>query len=512
MSMRETTAGAQASETHPRSSGFNPLSALWSGKAYRTALYFLLGLPVAILYASLIQFFWDSTPLNEPGGLFPLLLLVLGFGWLFTWGERFLARWLLGAQLTPAAPPLKPHAELSDHIVAHFRNPVTWKTIIYLIARIFPGILAGMLALWLFSVALELILTPIFALAANFYLLNPWFTTINNSYWALMGYSSIEDFIWQFAGGGNSVNFMAIIAAPFLGILLLLIGLWLFQGWGYAWAWFARQMLGINPLSIQLAETRVALTDASGRAERSDAARRQLILDASHELRTPVATVRAYLDSALLLEGERLDETLRRYLGVMQGEVERLGALVDDLLTLARADADTLRLDVRPVAAATVVEQVYQAMAPLAERERQVKLARQFPEDEAPLVYADSARLTQALMNLVRNAITHTPTGGLVSIALTFGSDPDTMAVTVSDTGDGISDEDLPHIFERFYRADTARARDTGGFGLGLSIVRDMVEAMGGAVSARNGPDGGAQFQITLRAVPATTAWWGQNR
>jgi two-component system sensor histidine kinase BaeS len=187
----------------------------------------------------------------------------------------------------------------------------------------------------------------------------------------------------------------------------------------------------------------------------------------------------------------------------MQSEVERLGSLVDDLLTLARADADTLSLDVRPVAADAVVEQVYQAMAPLAERERQVTLARQIPDEASSLVYADSARLTQALMNLTRNAITHTPTGGLVSIVLASGADPDSMLITVSDTGAGISEVDLPHIFERFYRADVARARDTGGFGLGLSIVRDMVEAMGGTVSARNGADGGAQFQITLRVVPA---------
>jgi signal transduction histidine kinase len=489
--------------------GFNPLRALWSGKAWRAALYCLLSLPIGILYANTVQAFWNLTPLNEPSGLFPLFLLLLAGGWILTRIERWLVVWLLDAKLTPTGPLLPPDASPWERIKAHFRNPVTWKSLVYLAARIFPALPLGLLALWVFTLALELILAPVFALISNFYLLDPWFAGVENVLgWYVYGYRGIEGFVQQLHNG-PIVN---IVAAPFLGILLLVVELWLFQGWGYAWAQFARQLLGINPLSMQLAETRVALTDASGRAERSDAARRQLILDASHELRTPVATVRAYLDSLLLLEGERLDETLRRYLGMMQGEVERLGALVDDLLTLARTDADTLRLDVRPIGAGAVVELVYQTMAPLAERERQVKLVRELPGDETPQVYADSARLTQALMNLVRNAITHTPTGGLVSIALAFGSDPNTMTITVSDTGAGISDEDLPHIFERFYRADAARARDTGGFGLGLSIVRDMIEAMGGSVGAGNGPEGGAQFQITLRAVPATAAWWGPEQ
>ena len=169
---------------------------------------------------------------------------------------------------------------------------------------------------------------------------------------------------------------------------------------------------------------------------------------------------------------------------------------------LARADADELRLDVRPVALGDLVEDVFRALEPLAERERQVALVRYVAPD-LPLAYADRDRLAQVLLNLVRNAIAYTPAGGIVSIDLAAGEAASTLTLTVTDTGMGIAEDDLAHIFERFYRTDASRARDTGGFGLGLSIVRDLVQAMGGAVAAERVPAGGSRFRVTLRAVTA---------
>ena len=139
-------------------------------------------------------------------------------------------------------------------------------------------------------------------------------------------------------------------------------------------------------------------------------------------------------------------------------------------------------------------------MAPLARRERQVTLTRSIPPD-LPLVLADRQRLMQVLLNLVRNAITYTPAGGIVSISLER-SDATQVALIVADTGMGIPPEELERVFERFYRTDASRARSTGGFGLGLAIVRDLVTAMGGSISAESTVGEGSRFRLLLHVAP----------
>jgi len=180
---------------------------------------------------------------------------------------------------------------------------------------------------------------------------------------------------------------------------------------------------------------------------------------------------------------------------VLNREVDRLAALVDELLTLASADAGRLQLEMGPVNAGEVATQVHDAMAPLAWRERHIQLL--CDTDGAPEVMADRGRLAQVLMNLVRNAITHTPEGGLVAIAVKpLETGP--VEMTVSDTGAGIEPDDADRIFERFYRTDASRTRATGGFGLGLAIAREMVDAMGGRISVDSSPGQGSKFTVTL--------------
>ncbi len=118
-----------------------------------------------------------------------------------------------------------------------------------------------------------------------------------------------------------------------------------------------------------------------------------------------------------------------------------------------------------------------------------------------PAAVADRQRLVQVLLNLVRNAVAYTPEGGIVAVTAER-SDPGQVAFTVVDTGVGIAPEDLPHVFERFYRADPSRTRASGGFGLGLAIVRDLVRAVGGAVELESVEGEGTRFRVLLPAAP----------
>jgi len=165
------------------------------------------------------------------------------------------------------------------------------------------------------------------------------------------------------------------------------------------------------------------------------------------------------------------------------------------VLALARADADELRLDVRPVDVALVVEQVCATVAPLARRERNLSLVHS-SAPALPRAMADRERLAQVITNLVRNAVNNTLDGGIISVDAKL--DGDRVAITVSDTGIGMEPEDLSRIFDRFYRTDQSRARDTGGSGLGLAIVRDLVTAMGGSVEAESVPGRGSVFHVWL--------------
>jgi signal transduction histidine kinase len=193
----------------------------------------------------------------------------------------------------------------------------------------------------------------------------------------------------------------------------------------------------------------------------------------------------------------RLDPEVVRYLDVVARETERLSSLVDDLLAVARAEAGELQLTVGPVSVVQVVHHVREALGPMARRQRRVTLLERLPEDGLPPVLADPDRLTQVMMNLVRNAVTYTPEGGLVSIEAAADG-PGHVALFVADTGIGIAPEDLERVFERLYRTDASRARSTGGFGLGLSIARDLVEAMGGTIAVDSEVGAGSRFTVRL--------------
>jgi signal transduction histidine kinase len=229
-----------------------------------------------------------------------------------------------------------------------------------------------------------------------------------------------------------------------------------------------------------------AINDTLERLERLFRAQQRLLADVSHELRTPLTAVRGNLDLM-----RRMGETDPESLAVVQEEVDRMTRLVGDLLLLARADAGGLPLARQPVELDNLFFEVY----------RQVDLLQKsvdiiVAEVDQVCVLGDADRLKQLFINLVDNAIKYTPSGGEVSLRL---SKSDGWAqVEISDTGIGIPPEDLPYIFDRFYRVDKARSRSQGGSGLGLSIAKWIAQAHGGDIRVSSELGKGTAFTVTL--------------
>lgn len=192
-----------------------------------------------------------------------------------------------------------------------------------------------------------------------------------------------------------------------------------------------------------------------------------------------------------------MDQETRNYLLVVAAETDRLGALVDDVLALARADADELHLDIGPVEVPELIDQVCKALVPLARRERNLSLVHSCAAG-LPRAMADRDRLAQVLTNLIRNSVNNTLDGGIISVEAAEAGDQ--VAITVSDTGIGMDPGDLSHIFDRFYRTGQSRSRGTGGSGLGLAIVRDLLTAMGGSIIAESVSGQGSTFRVRLRS------------
>ncbi len=224
-------------------------------------------------------------------------------------------------------------------------------------------------------------------------------------------------------------------------------------------------------------------------------ARRELVASVSHELRTPVATLRGYLESTRIHWDEAPPSTLRHDLQVMEQEAIRLQTLIDDLFTLARAEVGKLELRCQAIDGGLIARRVAETMAPLAWQSGRVEVVAAV-SGEPLLVLADPCRLEQALQNLVHNGVRHTPPGGIVVVSAQAG--PGAIILQVKDTGEGIAPADLPHIWERFYRAESTRAHPNSGSGLGLALVKEMTEAMGGSVAVESIYGEGSCFTLRL--------------
>ena len=457
------------------------------GRTALRILYLCLSFPLSLTYFIIV-----TTGLSAGLGL-----AVIGIGVVVLiatlWAgrgigalERELTIHLLGVPVRPMSGPRPPATGVSQAVGRLLKDPVTWRCLAYVLVDFIFGTFAFVVLVGLFAVCVSLVLLPFLYLGANL---------LYNQDPAV--YSQVRVGI-PITGQLDVGYLLLTIAACPLGVLLGILSVRVLDAIAEAWGQFARLMLGQSDSRLALIAAEAEAEAQKVRAESAERSRQELIVNASHELRTPVASIQAHVDS-LLRPGREMDEETRQYLAIVAKEANRLGVLVDDVLSVARADAGQVGVVVRAVDLAAVITEVCDALAPLARRDRNLSLVGDCPPGLA-LVAADRERLAQVLGNLVRNAVNYTQDGGLISVRAEDRAD--VVVVIVSDTGIGIAAPELARIFDRFYRVDESRSRDSGGSGLGLAIARDLVVAMGGTIEAESTPGVGTTFRISLRKAP----------
>ncbi|GAA2181183.1 HAMP domain-containing sensor histidine kinase [Brooklawnia cerclae] len=247
------------------------------------------------------------------------------------------------------------------------------------------------------------------------------------------------------------------------------------------------QIAGAGPELATLADSFNQMAERFGSVEDT---RRRLLSDLAHELRTPIATLSAHLEGL----GDGVVAWDDSTLAVLQNQAERLARLARDLDDVSRAEEGRIALDVSVQSSASLVERAVDQM-----RDRyaakSVLLVGDADDSE---VRVDPQRIAQVLDNLLANALRHTPSGGRVAVSAHRGHGG-AVVITVADDGEGMTGEQLAHIFERFYRGDSARAHDEGGSGIGLTIARAIADAHGGRLGASSpGPGHGSTFTLAL--------------
>lgn len=222
--------------------------------------------------------------------------------------------------------------------------------------------------------------------------------------------------------------------------------------------------------------------------------RKEFVANVSHELRTPVTSIRSYAETLCDAADSMDPATEKRFLEVIVGESDRMTKIVQDLLTLSKFDAGSIDFDFSRFSFEKSVRDVYNAQL-LEAQKRNHNFGLEF-QSALPEIRGDRARIEQVLINMLSNAIKYTPNGG--RIRMTAGTRDDCVWCTVRDNGIGIPKNDLAHVFERFYRVDKARSRESGGTGLGLSIAYEIVQRHDGKMEIHSQKGKGTAITVTL--------------
>jgi signal transduction histidine kinase len=257
----------------------------------------------------------------------------------------------------------------------------------------------------------------------------------------------------------------------------------------------AQLQADFNSMAINLERSMHELQEERDRVATLLQERRELIANVSHELRTPVATLRSYLETTLMHWDERSTLINQRNLRVMKDEVIHLQLLVDDLFTLARSEVGKLELHYESIDVGQLIRKIVEKSTPLVWQSSRIEMVANTPLASVN-VLVDPQRLEQILRNLIHNAVRHTAPGGIVAVEVKIESEA--VIILVKDTGEGISPEDLPHIWERFYQTERSQTQIDGGAGLGLALVKEWIEEMGGTVTVESTIGEGSSFKLHL--------------
>ncbi len=302
-----------------------------------------------------------------------------------------------------------------------------------------------------------------------------------------------------------------------LGLLLIFAGL-ISASFGYILTNGMTQSLGqLQEGALQLAtgdfSTRVKVNEIDELSDVADAfnmmadelemsfarqkqleqSRRNLTAAVSHDLRTPLTSIRAMIE-ALADEVVTDPDTVQRYYGTISSQIENLSALIDDLFELSQLETGHIELQLEPVNLNDLLSEVLESIQPQA-RAKEITLEGVFCED-APVIQAEFLKIQRVVYNLVQNALRHTPAGGTILLQTKVVSQG--VQVDVSDTGDGIAPDDVPRIFDQFFRGEKSRSRETGGAGLGLAIAKRIIEAHNGKIWVKSRLDHGSCFSFIL--------------
>lgn len=242
----------------------------------------------------------------------------------------------------------------------------------------------------------------------------------------------------------------------------------------------------------EIAEVAREFNTMADEIQRAETLRKNLMADIAHELRTPLSVLQGNLSA--MLDGVYPLE--RAEIATLYDETRLLNRLVDDLRELALAEAGQLQLNLQATDVTAIIESTVASFAVAAEMQG-VRL--NVDAKNLLRANADPDRLAQVLRNLISNALRHTPHDGMVTVA--GQAEQAKICISVTDTGEGIAPEDLPHVFDRFYRGDKSRARASGGTGLGLAIAKTQIEAMGGQIGVESEPGHGSRFWFTLASI-----------